>query len=84
MFHVEQFQTMILKQFNVREVACQGYAVQFTMPVDNPVDNVRLIREQRRYIFEVPINHPAIHCLTFADLVREAARCEDIRLIHRS
>lgn len=46
-----------------------GYEVQFTVPVDNPVNNVRKRKRNGVLIFEVPINHPLAHSLTFSDLL---------------
>lgn len=45
------------------------YQVQFTLPVDNPVNNVRKTVVKGGYIFEVPLNHPDAHNMGFMDLI---------------
>jgi hypothetical protein len=57
-----------------------GYQVQFTLPVNNPVSNVRKIRRKRLIHFEVPINFPEVHKLGYADLLEAAENAEKSRL----
>lgn len=45
------------------------YEVQYVLPVDNPMSNVRMTRGKTRLLFEVPINYPDAHRLNFQDLV---------------
>lgn len=52
------------------------FAIQFTLPVDNPVNNVVKRIRKGGYIFEVPINTPDIHKLTYADLLVMAEEAE--------
>lgn len=48
------------------------YTVQFTMPVDNPVSNVRMGRKKAHMTFEVPLNHPEAHKMGLMDLIAAA------------
>lgn len=48
------------------------YTVQYVLPVDNPVNKVRVTRGKDAMIFEVPINYPDAHNLTFRDLLQAA------------
>jgi len=59
-----------------------GYVVQFCMPVHNPVNNVRRFRRKHGYLFEVPINAPDIHKLTYADLLIMSEEAENSATIH--
>lgn len=57
-----------------------GYSVQFVLPVDNPVDNVRRTIRKGFVSFEVPVNYPSIHKLNYAELILAATRAEVIQL----
>lgn len=59
-----------------------GYCVQLIMPVDNPVNNVRRFRRKHGYLFEVPINTPDLHKLTYADLLIMSEEAENSAAIH--
>ncbi len=45
------------------------FVVQFTLPVDNPVDNVRVSLGPEGYFFEVPINTPGCEQMGFSQLL---------------
>jgi hypothetical protein len=45
------------------------FTVQFELPVDNPMNNVRIKRSKMGVTFFVPINYPDIHSLTYSDLI---------------
>lgn len=49
----------------------KGFRVQFTLPVDNPVDKVTMDVKNRFLHFEVPINHPDLHNLDLCKLIRQ-------------
>lgn len=51
-----------------------AYTVQYTLPVDNPVNKVRVTRVKGHITFEVPINYPDAHCVTFRELVEAGER----------
>lgn len=53
----------------LRKLSVKSYVVQFTLPVDNPGNNVRLRVKKKVGIFEVPINHPAAHNIGLQDLI---------------
>lgn len=57
------------------------YSVQYTMPVDNPVNNVSMRRGKGCMQFQVPINHPDAHKMNLMDLI---AAAELSGLIHLS
>lgn len=57
-----------------------GWEVQLTMPVDNPVYNVRMKSKKRCYIFEVPINYPNVHNAGFEELFQAQARSKKFAL----
>lgn len=59
-----------------------SYEVQFEMPVDNPVKNVRVKRGKKKLLFYVPINLPDIESLTLAQLLEFARRAEVTETIH--
>lgn len=48
------------------------YVVQFTYPVDNPTNKVRLTKDKGVMHFEVPLNHPEAHSMGFMDLCAAA------------
>ena len=48
------------------------YEVQFTLPVNNPENFVRITRCSTCVTFEVPLNYPDIHKMGYADLVAAA------------
>lgn len=52
------------------------YTVQFELPVNDPVNNVRMERRKRVIHFTVPINHPDAHNLGLADLMAAVERRE--------
>lgn len=52
------------------------YEVTFILPVDNPVNNVRLRRVEKKLFFEVPINHPNAHNMGLAELIAGAQLSE--------
>lgn len=45
------------------------YEVQFTLPVDNPVNKVSRGTGKRSHIFFVPINHPNAHNIGYQELL---------------
>jgi len=49
-----------------------SYTVQYSMPVDNPVNNVRMTRKQHHMTFDVPLNHPDAHKMHLMDLIAAA------------
>lgn len=51
-----------------------AYTVQYVLPVDNPVNNVRLTRKKQVMIFEVPINYPDAHEMTLRQLIEASER----------
>lgn len=59
-----------------------GYQVQYVMPVDNPVNNVRKRRVKNVIIFDVPVNHPLAHSLGFSDLLLAVEAAEKLVSIH--
>lgn len=61
-----------------------GYCVQLTMPVDNPVDNVRRLRRKHGYLFEVPINTPDLHKLTYSDLLIMSEEASSGPTVHKA
>jgi hypothetical protein len=46
-----------------------SYSVQYSLPVDNPVNNVSKQTGKGFIRFTVPINHPDAHNLGFQDLL---------------
>jgi hypothetical protein len=48
------------------------YSVQFSLPVDNPENNVLMTRGKNVIRFEVPINHPDVHNLGIQKLLEIA------------
>jgi len=58
-----------------------SYTVQFKLPVDNPVNNVSMVKRGGDMLFEVPLNYPNAHTVTLAELVLAA---ETSGLIHLS
>lgn len=66
-----------------KKAGISWFAIQFVLPVDNPVDNVRKMWRKNGYIFEVPINTPDLHKLTYADLLIMAEEAEVAHPIHR-
>ena len=59
-----------------------AYKVQFTLPVDNPEDNVRKIVKKGHYLFEIPINHPRAHNLGLQELYEAHERAMNSATIH--
>lgn len=57
------------------------YSVQWILPVNNPVENVRLIRQPGELLFEVPINYPNCEQLGLAQLLDAVAESEVVRTI---
>lgn len=49
-----------------------AYTVQYSLPVDNPVNNVSKYVGKGFIRFTVPINHPDAHTMGFADLLAAA------------
>lgn len=49
-----------------------SYQVQYILPVDNPVSNVRMSKRGKVITFEVPVNHPDAHKMGFMDLLAAA------------
>lgn len=47
----------------------RGWAVQWTFPVDNPVNNVRRRTVKGMLTFECPVNLPDVHNLTLTELL---------------
>lgn len=50
------------------------YVVQFVLPVDNPTMNVSIRRAKEYIEFNVPINYPDAHDVTFSELLDAAGR----------
>lgn len=46
-----------------------AYSVQYSLPVDNPVNNVSKYVGKGFIRFTVPINHPNAHNMGFQDLL---------------
>lgn len=46
--------------------------VQITLPVEDPVNNVRCSISKSGYSLEIPHNYPDLHNLTYAQLVHMA------------
>lgn len=53
------------------------YEVQFELPVDDPVNNVRVKRGKKRWVFYLPVNHPNAHNIGLQDLI-EAVKRRDL------
>lgn len=49
-----------------------SYSVQYSLPVDNPVNNVSKHVGKGFIRFTVPINHPDAHNMGFQDLIAAA------------
>jgi len=49
-----------------------SYTVQYTMPVDNPANNVLMTRKKHHMTFEVPLNHKDAHTMNLMDLIAAA------------
>lgn len=64
-----------------RGTGVTGYQVQFTLPVDNPVNKVRKTRKNHVIIFDIPINFPDVHNLGYADLLLAADAAEKLTAI---
>lgn len=45
-----------------------SYSVQYSLPVENPVNNVSKFKGKGFIRFTVPINHPDAHNMGFQDL----------------
>lgn len=45
-----------------------SYSVQYSLPVDNPVNKVSVCKGKSNWEFLVPINHPDAHNMGFMDL----------------
>lgn len=58
----------------------KAYKVQFLLPVNNPVDNIRIIRKKSVVVFEVPVNTPDLHELGYRQLVAWAEAAEKLAL----
>ncbi len=56
------------------------YSVQFEMPVDNPLNNVRRAQKKWGVMFYVPINHPDIDRMGYTQLC-EAAQARELLVI---
>lgn len=54
----------------------KSYQVQFALPCENPVDNIRKTRKKDVLVFEVPINTPNCEQLGISDLLRMAKPVE--------
>lgn len=50
----------------------KAYKVQFSLPVDNPVNNIRMTRKKTVIEFEVPINTPDLANLGYSFLAANA------------
>lgn len=74
-------QPAIAKPHHVVNV--RGYEVQFELPVDNPVHNVRVKRQQHLLTFFVPVNHPFAHSMGLSDLLQAVEASGVMRKIHR-
>jgi hypothetical protein len=60
------------RPISIEEVIMTSYTVQFTLPVDNPVNKVRMTRVKQHMTFEVPLNHPDAHKMHLMDLIAAA------------
>jgi hypothetical protein len=49
-----------------------SYTVQYTLPVDNPVNKVSMTKRKSHMTFEVPLNHPDAHKMDLMDLIAAA------------
>ena len=49
-----------------------SYTVQFSLPVDNPVNKVSVTRKKSHLTFDVPLNHPEAHKMNLMDLIAAA------------
>jgi len=58
------------------------YTVQFTLPVNNPANNVVMRRVKDGYAFEVPLNTPDIHKLDLSQLLAMSVLKGDNHIIH--
>lgn len=54
--------------------------IQFTFPVDNPVNNVRVKRRRGVVHIEIPINYPDLHLLAITDLLDIAGNMSKLDL----
>lgn len=50
----------------------KAYQVQFVLPCEDPVNNVRMIRRKTTLVFELPINYPSCEQVGLAELMRVA------------
>ena len=57
---------------DLQKTPMTSFSVQFILPVDNPVNNVRMCKQGKVVIFEVPVNHPEAHSMGFMDLMAAA------------
>lgn len=46
-----------------------AYVIQYTIPVNNPEDNVFVRCSKGVHVFELPINHPFAHNISLRDLI---------------
>jgi len=54
--------------------------VQFVLPVDNPVNNVRKYQTKGVITFEVPLNYPNVHTVTYRELCEAVWRAAKLDL----
>lgn len=64
--------------------AMTKFSVQFTLPVDNPVNNVRCKAKNGKFSFEVPLNHPDAHTMGLLQLLEASKYLEKPRDIHKT
>lgn len=57
---------------NLEDGLMTSYSVQYSLPVENPVNNVSMYRGKGFIRFTVPINHPDAHNMGFQDLIAAA------------
>ena len=56
----------------IERILMTKYTVQYTLPVDNPVNNVSMTRAKGHMTFDVPLNHPEAHKMHLMDLLAAA------------
>lgn len=58
------------------EQQMKSYEVQFELPCENPVNNVRVIKRRKRWTFLLPINHPNAHNAGLQQLIEYSERAK--------
>lgn len=57
--------------------------IQFTGPVNNPVDKVRSVRRETARVVVIPCNYPDILKITIADLILMKNDTKPIHIVHK-